>query len=106
IKAAIIRHGRRLLRPTPEETPFLTALVNDSPSLSVMLLQIAKLEYPSLSISEELAKIGEIAVAVAPALDRRNAETLLDSFGRAMSKQGFEGNFSNYYCPKNSYLND
>lgn len=75
--------------------------------LSRAALLIAATEYPSLSIERELFRIDEIAEGIAPRLDDDTPLYQLNTLSEYLFDElKFAGNHTNYYDPRNSFLND
>ncbi len=71
-------------------------------------LVIAQMEYPDLEVEPYLKRIDRLATVIKDlAGDEESVYRLLACINVVLFKQeGFQGNRSNYYDPKNSFLND
>jgi regulator of sirC expression with transglutaminase-like and TPR domain len=71
-------------------------------------LTIAKLEYPQLDVSMYRQKVSSIAETVKARVNRSDdsLETLAIINEVLFGDEGFRGNVSDYYDPKNSFFND
>lgn len=74
--------------------------------LAEVALAIAKDEYPNLDVSSQLVRIDNLADVLAP---RVSSGSLMERLGELcdflFEEIGFQGNSSDYYDPRNSYLN-
>ena len=74
--------------------------------LATVALLIAADEYPDLDVTVYLAHLDDLADDIRPQLTG-NWDTDLAIFtGTMFDSDGFTGNGSDYYDPRNSYLND
>ncbi len=81
---------------------------SQSPDLSVMALQVARIEYPDLNFRPYLKQLDEMADCVR-AVAGRSALVLdvIDALNDHLYVElGFKGNTGDYYDPRNSLLND
>lgn len=70
-------------------------------------LLIAATEYPGLSVERELFRIDEIAEGIAPRMDDDTPLYQLNTLSEYLFDElKFAGNHTNYYDPRNSFLND
>jgi regulator of sirC expression with transglutaminase-like and TPR domain len=70
-------------------------------------LLIAATEYPGLSVERELFRIDEIAEGIAPRMDDDTPLYQLNTLSEYFFDElKFAGNHTNYYDPRNSFLND
>lgn len=70
-------------------------------------LLIAATEYPGLSIERELFRIDEIAEGIAARMDDDTPLYQLNTLSEYLFDElKFAGNHTNYYDPRNSFLND
>ena len=71
-------------------------------------LMVARLEYPELDITTYLQRIEQMAQDIRASLptNPNAAETLARLNHVLFVEQGYEGNSSHYYDPRNSFLND
>lgn len=70
-------------------------------------LLIAATEYPGLSVERELFRIDEIAEGIAPRMDDDAPLYQLNTLSEYLFDElKFAGNHTNYYDPRNSFLND
>lgn len=71
-------------------------------------LAIAKQEYPDLNIKDCLSQLDELGQAVELRIgDEKNPYRFIAALNTVLFKEhGFRGNHSEYYDPKNSFLND
>ena len=75
--------------------------------LGFAALLLARTEYPSLDLKEQLARLDALAREGAPYVDRQpDAPSRVDAFRIFLAETcGFRGNEDDYYDPKNSFLN-
>ena len=99
--------------PRPLDSPRdrFTAIANtrdDEIALDEAALWIAAEEYPDLDVSAYLARLDQLAQEAAPRLEGLTSDA--ERVGRLnrflFLDEGFSGNRSDYYDPRNSYLND
>ncbi len=71
-------------------------------------LVIAQMEYPDLEVEPYLKRMDRLATVIKDLVgDEESVYRLLACINVVLFKQeGFQGNRSNYYDPKNSFLND
>ena len=70
-------------------------------------LLLAATEYPELSIERELFRVDELAEGVAPRMDDDSPLYQLNTLSEYLFDElKFAGNHTNYYDPRNSFLND
>jgi len=76
--------------------------------LAEAALLIAKEEYPDLEVARYLSRLDALAAEVRDRVGNGpDAHRLIASLGDYLFKeQGFRGNTSDYYDPRNSFLND
>ncbi len=78
--------------------------------LDVLALLVAETEYPGLDHAAYLGKLDALAARVRlTAAERKQPRTLglISAINRRLfDEEGFEGNFDDYYDPRNSFLND
>ncbi|MDQ1363901.1 MAG: Transglut core2 protein [Pseudomonadota bacterium] len=77
-------------------------------NLAQAALMVARLEYPDLDINTYMQRIHALANEIRNSLpDHPNAAEILSRINQVLFiEEGFEGNSSNYYDPRNSFLND
>ena len=80
----------------------------DQIDLGRAALAIARQEYPDLKIDDFLTQLDRLAQAVELRMgDEKNPYRIIAALNTVLFKeQGFQGNRSEYYDPKNSFLND
>jgi regulator of sirC expression with transglutaminase-like and TPR domain len=80
----------------------------DQIDLGRAALAIARQEYPDLKIDDYLTQLDRLAQAVELRMgDEKNPYRIIAALNTVLFKeQGFQGNRSEYYDPKNSFLND
>ncbi len=80
----------------------------DEIDLGRAALAIAAQEYPELKIDDCLSQLDRLGQAVELRIgDERNPYRVIAALNTVLFKeQGFQGNRSEYYDPKNSFLND
>ena len=70
-------------------------------------LLLAATEYPELSVERELFRVDELAEGVAPRMDDDSPLYQLNTLSEYLFDElKFAGNHTNYYDPRNSFLND
>ncbi len=76
--------------------------------LAICALLLASDEYPSLNLDEYLKKLDALAGEIrAKIQEENNPLRILTEINRYLfDEEGFRGNTSQYYDPKNSFLND
>lgn len=77
-------------------------------NLAQAALMVARLEYPELDVDTYMQRIHTLASDIRSSLPANpNAAEILSRLNQALFiEQGFEGNSSHYYDPRNSFLND
>ena len=95
----------------PDDTAGLSRLLEqpeDCIDLGRAALALARVEYPDLNVSAELARLDELALRAAPRVkadaDPAGRVAALRSF--LAGECGFRGNEEDYYDPGNSLLNE
>jgi len=80
----------------------------DQIDLGRAALAIATQEYPDLKIDDCLSQLDQLGQAVELRMgDEKNPYRIIAALNTVLFKeQGFQGNHSEYYDPKNSFLND
>jgi regulator of sirC expression with transglutaminase-like and TPR domain len=80
----------------------------DEIDLGRAAVAIATREYPDLKIDDCLSQLDELGQAVELRIgDEKNPYRIIAALNTVLFKElGFQGNRSEYYDPKNSYLND
>jgi regulator of sirC expression with transglutaminase-like and TPR domain len=80
----------------------------DQIDLGRAALAIARQEYPDLKIDDCLSQLDRLGQAVELRMgDEKNPYRIIAALNTVLFKeQGFQGNRSEYYDPKNSFLND
>jgi regulator of sirC expression with transglutaminase-like and TPR domain len=80
----------------------------DQIDLGRAALAIATQEYPDLKIDDYLSQLDRLGQAVELRIDdEKNPYRIIAALNTVLFKElGFEGNRSEYYDPKNSFLND
>jgi regulator of sirC expression with transglutaminase-like and TPR domain len=98
------------VRPTFNDSPEFARLVRGETDVDLVriALEIARDAYPSLDLERPLARIETLAERVK---DRcASTEKLKSVLGQVnwvlFVEEGFQGNDSDYYDPRNSYLNE
>ncbi|VAW56971.1 Protein sirB1 [hydrothermal vent metagenome] len=86
----------------------LLNLPDNDISLAKAAFMIARIEYPTLDIDDNLLKIKNIAKEINNRLpDRANAAEILKQLNHVLFfEKGYAGNSTSYYDPRNSFLND
>jgi regulator of sirC expression with transglutaminase-like and TPR domain len=91
-----------------DELVRIAALPDDQVDLAAAALWIAAEECPRLDVPAYLARLDEMAAALAPSwpatADVAARVARLNRF--LFAEQGFRGNAADYYDPRNSYLNE
>lgn len=77
-------------------------------NLAEAALMVARLEYPDLDIDTYMQRIYQMAGDIRSSLPAQpNAAEILSRLNQVLFiEQGYEGNSSHYYDPRNSFLND
>lgn len=76
--------------------------------LAQAALVIARSEYPNIAVGDYLARLDDMANAVAArTFGARPATTVLQTMNDYLfAEQGYSGNVQDYFDPRNSFLND
>ena len=87
---------------------FDEALVTSPPDLSLAALLLAReLAYPDLVVASYQQQLDRLAALAEDRLPSTEAEDRIEALGLFLSGEiGFIGNSSDYYDPRNSYLNE
>jgi regulator of sirC expression with transglutaminase-like and TPR domain len=102
------------LRSDPDESPARRAFADavdrpdDGVELARAALLVAQEEYPQLPTSPYLARLDALAERVRDRLDDESAPlvVLQELLHTLFVREGFRGNRTAYYDPRNSFLND
>jgi regulator of sirC expression with transglutaminase-like and TPR domain len=87
---------------------FAAVVAGDRCDLGRGALEIARIAYPDLEPGSSLRELDDLAAAVRPRLGshRRPEDAVMEVAGFLFDERGFHGNTTDYYDPRNSFLND
>jgi len=91
-----------------EQIMALAALPDERISLAEAALTIAKSEYPDLETSGYMTRLNNMAARLKSRIENVTVpEHQIEEINRLLfQEEGFSGNLTDYYDPRNSFLND